>query len=61
MTERLLRLRHDLGAIGWLSLALMGLPAAFAFLVVKPLEKRNAALAERVAQLSSGEQPASAA
>jgi len=61
MTGRLLRLRHELGALGWLSLAIIGLAAAFAFLVVKPLEQRNAALAERVAQLSSREQPGSAA
>ena len=61
MTGRLLRLRHELGALGWLSLAIIGLAAAFAFLVVKPLEQRNAALAERAAQLSSREQPGSAA
>ena len=61
MTGRLLRLRHELGALGWLSLAILGLAAAFAFLAVKPLQERNAALAERVAQLSSREQPGSAA
>jgi Tfp pilus assembly protein PilO len=61
MTGRLLRLRHELGALGWLSIAIIGLAAAFAFLAVKPLEARNAALAERVAQLSSREQPGSAA
>ncbi|HEX2199558.1 MAG TPA: GspMb/PilO family protein [Burkholderiales bacterium] len=61
MSERLLRLRQDLGPMGWLSIALIGLAAAFAFLVVKPLEARNAALAERAAQLSSGEKAPSAA
>jgi hypothetical protein len=61
MSERLLRLRQDLGPMGWLSVALICLAAAFAFLVVKPLEGRNAALAERVAQLSSAERPPSAA
>jgi hypothetical protein len=61
MKDCVLRLRHDLGALGWLSLALIGLAAAFAFLVVKPLEARNAALAERIAQLSSRDQPGTAA
>jgi hypothetical protein len=61
MREQLLRLRDDLGALGWLSLALIALAAAFAFLVVKPLEKRNAALAERLAELPAAEHPGTAA
>jgi hypothetical protein len=61
MRERLLRLRQDLGGIGLASIVLILGAAAFAFLAVKPLEERNAALAERVAQLSSRSEPGTAA
>jgi len=57
MRQRLLRLRQDLGGIGFASIVLILGAAAFAFLVVKPLEERNAALAERAAQLSSRGEP----
>jgi hypothetical protein len=53
MSERLLRLREGLGTTGLAGLALIVLAAAFAFLVVKPLQARNALLAERAAQLAS--------
>ena len=62
MRQRLLRLRQDLGGIGFASIVLILGAAAFAFLVVKPLEERNAALAERAAQLlSSRGEPGTAA
>jgi len=61
MRQRLLRLRQDLGGIGFASILLVLGAAAFAFLAVKPLEERNAALAERLAQLSSRSEPGTAA
>jgi len=64
MRHRLLRLRQDLGATGLLSIALVVLAAAFSFLVVKPLEERNALLGERVARLApegEGDHPGTAA
>jgi len=61
MRQRLLRLRQDLGGIGFASIVLILGAAAFAFLAVKPLEERNAALAERLAQLSSRSEPGTAA
>ena len=60
MRQRLLRLRQDLGAIGFVSVVLILAAAAFAFLAVKPLEERNAALAGRLAQLSSRSEPGTA-
>jgi hypothetical protein len=61
MRQRLLRLRRDLGGIGFASIVLILGAAAFAFLAVKPLEERNAALAGRLAQLSSRSEPGTAA
>jgi hypothetical protein len=61
MRQRLLRLRRDLGGIGLASIVLILGAAAFAFLAVKPLEERNAALAGRLAQLSSRSEPGTAA
>lgn len=56
--------RMELGAAGWLGIALLVAASAFTFLVVKPLQERNAALAARAAELAgraAGERPASAA
>jgi Tfp pilus assembly protein PilO len=61
MNRHLLQLRQSLGATGVLALALMALAAAFAFLAVKPLEKRNTLLVARIAQASPAQQPDSAA
>ena len=54
MRQHLLRLRQDLGATGLASIALILAAAAFAFLVVKPLEERTALLAQHAAQLGAG-------
>ena len=57
MSPRLLRLRQDLGAMGFASIALILAAAAFAFLAVKPLAERNALLAQRAAQLAASRAP----
>jgi Tfp pilus assembly protein PilO len=50
MTEKLLRLRHQLGSLGLASLVLLAAAATFHFLVLKPTEAKNAELKERVAR-----------
>ncbi|MGH8740136.1 MAG: GspMb/PilO family protein [Burkholderiales bacterium] len=56
MKQRLLGLRQDLGRTGLLAVGLLCLAALASFLVVKPLEERNAQLRERVARLAPGAQ-----
>jgi Tfp pilus assembly protein PilO len=46
--EKLLQLRHRLGALGLAALAVMAAAAGFDFVVVKPLEASNAQLEKRV-------------
>ena len=46
--ERLLHLRHQLGGLGLAALALLAAAAAFHFIVLEPLETRNAQLKDRV-------------
>lgn len=56
--------RLDLGAAGWLAAAILVAASAFAFGVVEPMQKRNAVLAARAAQLSArpdAREPAGAA
>jgi len=57
MKRQLLRLRQDLGAMGFASIALILAAAAFAFLVARPLEQRTALLAQRAAQLGQTHAP----
>ena len=56
--------RLDLGAAGWLAAAILVAASAFAFGVVEPMQKRNAMLAARAAQLTArpdAREPAGAA
>ena len=48
--ERLLQLPHQLGGLGLAALALMAAAAAFNFIVLEPLERKNAALQDGVAR-----------
>jgi Tfp pilus assembly protein PilO len=49
---RLLRLRHELGALGLASLVLLAAVGAFHFAVLQPLEAKNDALKSRVVRSS---------
>jgi Tfp pilus assembly protein PilO len=50
MRQKLLHLRYQLGGLGFASLLLLAAAAAFQFLVVEPMQARNAPLSERVAR-----------
>jgi hypothetical protein len=50
MMTRLLRLRHELGALGVAALALLAVVASFHFLLLKPMEAKNAALQDRLSR-----------
>jgi Tfp pilus assembly protein PilO len=50
MRQKLLHLRYQLGGLGLASLLLLAAAAAFHFLVVEPMQARNAPLSERVAR-----------
>jgi type II secretion system (T2SS) protein M len=50
MTEKLLRLRHELGGLGHAALLLLAAAAMFHFLVLAPMQVRKGQLEERVAR-----------
>ena len=50
MKTMILRLRHDLGAVGMAAAALLAAAAAFHFAVLEPLEARSTQLKQRVSR-----------
>lgn len=61
MIAKLLRLRHELGALGAAALALLATAACFQFLVLKPLEAKNARLKDQLSRQRPAAQAAGGA
>jgi hypothetical protein len=51
---RKLSLRHEIGSLGMLSVAILAAALAFSIFVVQPLEAKGRVLAERLARLPGG-------